>query len=136
MAQNELYPIFLKVHQLDVLIVGGGSVALEKLTFMLKSSPNARVHLVAKEFDELVLSLIEEYDLTYQQKPFEALDLEGVSIVIGATNSELINLQIYQLAKRKKILVNIADNPRLCDFYMGGIVTKGCLLYTSDAADD
>lgn len=127
MAQNELYPIFLKVHQLDVLIVGGGSVALEKLTFMLKSSPNARVHLVAKEFDEALLRLMEKHELTYQQKPFEAYDLEGVSIVIGATNSEFINLQIYQLAKRRRILVNIADNPRICDFYMGSIVTKGNL---------
>lgn len=39
--RNELYPIFLKLHQLNVLIVGGGNVGLEKLSFMLKSSPNA-----------------------------------------------------------------------------------------------
>ncbi|MFI0492021.1 NAD(P)-dependent oxidoreductase, partial [Flavobacterium sp.] len=43
--RNELYPIFLKLHQLNVLIVGGGNVGLEKLSFLLKSSPNANVEV-------------------------------------------------------------------------------------------
>ena len=47
MERNNLYPIFLKVHQLNVLIVGGGNVALEKLSFMLKSSPDAQVTMIA-----------------------------------------------------------------------------------------
>lgn len=44
---NELYPIFLKVSELNVLIVGGGNVGFEKITFLLKSSPNANVTVVA-----------------------------------------------------------------------------------------
>ena len=44
---NTLYPIFLKTEQLEVLIVGGGYVALEKLQFMFKSAPQARVTLVS-----------------------------------------------------------------------------------------
>jgi precorrin-2 dehydrogenase / sirohydrochlorin ferrochelatase len=48
--RNELYPVFLKLHQLNVLIVGGGNVGLEKLSFMLKSSPNANVEVVAPNF--------------------------------------------------------------------------------------
>ena len=47
MERNNLYPIFLKMHELQVLIVGGGNVALEKLTFLLKSSPTANVTMVA-----------------------------------------------------------------------------------------
>lgn len=43
MERNELYPVFLKVSNLNVLVVGGGNVGLEKLTFLLKSSPNAQV---------------------------------------------------------------------------------------------
>ena len=52
MEENELYPIFLKVNQLNVLIIGGGNVALEKLSFLLKSSPNANVLVVSKDFDD------------------------------------------------------------------------------------
>ena len=48
--RNNLYPIFLKVEQLEVLIVGGGFVAEEKLSFLLKSSPNAKVTMVAPFF--------------------------------------------------------------------------------------
>ena len=47
MTSNELYPIFLKVSNLNILIVGGGNVALEKLSFLLKSSPNAKVQMVS-----------------------------------------------------------------------------------------
>ena len=64
MSQNELYPIFLKVSQLNVLIVGGGTVALEKLTFLLKSSPNAKVLVVSKDFDEKLLELINEHNVS------------------------------------------------------------------------
>jgi len=46
LEKNELYPIFLKVATLEVLIVGGGNVGLEKLTFLLKSSPSANVTMV------------------------------------------------------------------------------------------
>jgi precorrin-2 dehydrogenase/sirohydrochlorin ferrochelatase len=45
MERNELYPVFLKLHNLSVLIVGGGNVGLEKLSFLLKSSPNAMLRL-------------------------------------------------------------------------------------------
>jgi len=47
MERNELYPVFLKVNNLKVLIVGGGNVAEEKLRFLLKSSPNAQVEMIS-----------------------------------------------------------------------------------------
>ena len=52
MERNNLYPIFLKTHQLQILIVGGGFVAVEKMSFLLKSSPDANVTLVAPFFRE------------------------------------------------------------------------------------
>lgn len=124
---NKLYPIFLKADQLDILIVGGGFVALEKLTFLLKSSPEANVSLVAKDFTTEVMDLIEIKGLEHRQKAFSTEDLIGRTIVIGATNDKMINEQIYHECRQRNILVNIADNPPLCDFYMGGIVTKGNL---------
>ena len=123
--KNTLYPIFLKTDQLKILIVGGGYVALEKLTFLFKSSPNSNVSLVAIEYIPEVLDYVKEYHLTHHRKAYESTDLKAVDIVIGATNDPQTNIQIHQDAKLKNILVNIADNPPYCDFYMGGIVTKG-----------
>ena len=124
---NKLYPIFLKVNTFKILIVGGGTVAHEKLSFLLKSSPDADVKLVSKEFNQEVLELIEQFSLEYKIKEFSLEDLKNITVVIGATNHRESNIQIYNAAKQKNILVNIADNPPLCDFYMGSIVTKGNL---------
>lgn len=126
-ASNELYPIFLKPDQLRLLIVGGGTVALEKLGFLLKSSPGAKVELVSTEFDTTVVELAGKYNVPLYRKPYSATDLLGRNIVIGATNDQVVNQVIYQDAKAAGVLVNIADSPAQCDFYLGGIVTKGDL---------
>ncbi len=125
MKQNELYPIFLKVHQLNVLIVGGGNVALEKLTFLLKSSPNAKVALIAIEFSKEVLALAKKHNILTMHRPYTSNILHKQHIVIAATDDVEVNKQIYRDAKAKQLLVNVADTPDLCDFYLGGIVTKG-----------
>ena len=124
MVQNELYPIFLKVSQLNILIIGGGTVALEKLTFLLKSSPNAKVLVVSKDFDEKLLQLTEEFNVSIVRASYSKTALKNKQVVIAATNNELVNKQIYLDAKSENILINVADTPKLCDFYLGGIVTK------------
>ena len=63
MERNNLYPIFLKVSNLNILIVGGGNVALEKLTFLLKSSPDAKVEMVSPMFREATVALAKEYGI-------------------------------------------------------------------------
>jgi len=125
MDKNELYPIFLKVSQLNVLIVGGGNVAHEKLSFLLKSSPNARVTLIALEFSKELEVLAKEHSLKMFSKAYSSDSLDNQHIVIAATNNRGVNEQIHKDAKAKHLLVNVADTPDLCDFYLGGIVTKG-----------
>lgn len=125
MKKNELYPIFLKVANLQLLIVGGGNVALEKLTFLLKSSPNAKVHMVAPEFLEDTVKLGDLHGVSRAIKLYEPKDLEGKHMVIATTDQPLVNEQVYHDCRTRNILVNVADNPPFCDFYMGGIVTKG-----------
>jgi precorrin-2 dehydrogenase/sirohydrochlorin ferrochelatase len=125
MNQNELYPIFLKVTQLNVLIVGGGNVGLEKLTFLLKSSPNAKVTIVATEFHPELIALAQEHSVQIIEDLYMNSYLEGKHLVIATTNYVDVNIQVYNDCKAKSILVNVADNPPYCDFYMGGIVTKG-----------
>lgn len=125
MEQNELYPIFLKAAQLNILVVGGGKVALEKLSFLLKSSPNANVLVLSKEFDENVLELAQNNNVSIVKSAYNKLVLKNKHIVIAATNQKSVNKQIYLDSKFENILVNVVDTPELCDFYLGGIVTKG-----------
>ena len=127
MEKNELYPVFLKVNNLDILIVGGGNVGLEKLSFLLKSSPNARVTVVAKKLIPEMAALALQYKVSMIKAPYDASFLEAKHLVIACTDDEDLNIQVYKDCRSRNILVNVADNPPYCDFYMGGIVTKGNL---------
>lgn len=126
MEKNQLYPVFLKVTALETLIVGGGNVALEKLTFILKSSPDAVVTLVSPMFREETITKAEEgANVTMVTSVYKRKFLKGKHIVISTTDLPKVNLKVYKDCKKRSILVNLADNPPYCDFYMGGIVTKG-----------
>ncbi len=125
---NHLYPIFLKAHELNILLVGGGFVGTEKLEFLLKSSPNAQVTAVSPAFNPEFLELAEHSEtVTLIEDIYDEKYLGGKHIVIAATNDKAVNRQIRNESKERFLLVNVADTPELCDFYLGGIVTKGNL---------
>lgn len=124
--RNQLYPIFLKVHQLNMLIVGGGNVGLEKLSFLLKSSPNAIVEVVAPRFLPELVDLVHQHDsVKLTMKKFKKKMLKKRHLVIACTDDLEINKKIYDLSRKRFLICNIADTPDLCDYYLGGIVTKG-----------
>ncbi|MFD2034178.1 bifunctional precorrin-2 dehydrogenase/sirohydrochlorin ferrochelatase [Belliella marina] len=128
MSKNTLYPIFLKAHELNFLLVGGGFVGTEKLSFLLKSSPEAQVTVVSREFSEDFLALAQDVEnVTLIEDLYHEKYLGGKHIVIAATDDKAVNRQIHDDAKERFLLVNVADTPDLCDFYLGGIVTKGNL---------
>ena len=123
--KNELYPIFLKVSQLNVMLIGGGNVGFEKLSFLLKSSPNANVVVAATHFSEDIIDLAKQFDIPLMRREYTKNLLHKQHLVIAATNDNVVNKEIHRDAKAKQLLVNVADTPDLCDFYLGGIVTKG-----------
>ena len=125
MERNNLYPVFLKLNNLKVLIVGGGFVAEEKLTFLLKSSPDAHITMVSPMFREGTLDLAKKGDVTLIRDVYSKKYLKGNHLVIATTNVPEVNVKIYKHCRKRGVLVNVADNPPYCDFYMGGIVTKG-----------
>ncbi|NNM18708.1 MAG: bifunctional precorrin-2 dehydrogenase/sirohydrochlorin ferrochelatase [Croceitalea sp.] len=125
MERNNLYPIFLKTSQLDILIVGGGFVAEEKLHFLTKSSPDAKVTMVSPMFREATVQLAKTFKIEFIEDTYSAKYLNARHIVIATTDQPKVNLEVYNDCRKLNILINVADNPPLCDFYMGGIVTKG-----------
>lgn len=125
---NELFPIFVKANQIEILLVGGGNVAREKLHFLLKSSPNARITVVAKEVERDTLNIVKEHtSVSLYNRAYDPVDLEGKQLVIVAANNAELNKQIRLQTQSENVLLNVADKPEWCDFYLGGIVTKGDL---------
>ncbi len=129
-SQNPLYPIFLKLHELNMLIVGAGEVGHEKLSFILKSSPDAKITMVAPWISPEVTTLLAEKEghrVTIIQREFYPDDMNNKDLVIAATDITDLNHEVRKVAKSKGTLVNVADTPALCDFYLGSIVTRGTL---------
>lgn len=126
--KNPLFPIFLKMENLRLLIVGGGYVGHEKLTAILQNSPTTTIRLVGIEIHQAIVELSSHYPtVTLHQKTFDDEDMENIAIAIIAINDKETSKAIYLAAKSKGILVNVADTPDLCDFYLGSIVQKGNL---------
>ena len=120
--------MFLKLENMRVLVVGGGNVGLEKLNAIVHNSPATQVRLVAVAINEQVRALAEKHsNIQLEEKEFEEEDLNDVHVVIVAVNDPAASKDISTLAKQKGKLVNVADKPELCDFYLSSIVQKGNL---------
>ncbi|MTI31209.1 precorrin-2 dehydrogenase/sirohydrochlorin ferrochelatase family protein [Xanthovirga aplysinae] len=125
---NPLFPIFLKIDQIKILLVGGGNVGLEKLHALLKNDEKANVKVVALKINEEVRDLAEKKtNIQLFNRAFQKEDLEGIDLVILATANIPLNQDIRMLARKKRLLINVADKPELCDFYLGSTVKKGNL---------
>ncbi|MGA9639666.1 precorrin-2 dehydrogenase/sirohydrochlorin ferrochelatase family protein, partial [Flavobacterium sp.] len=103
--RNELYPIFLKLHNLSVLIVGGGNVGLEKLSFLLKSSPNAKVEVVAPRFISELVTLAESHPtVKLTKKRFKKKMLKKRHMVIACTDVLKVNKRVYDLSRKRYLI--------------------------------
>jgi precorrin-2 dehydrogenase / sirohydrochlorin ferrochelatase len=128
MERNNLFPVFLKLESLETLIVGGGHVGLEKLTALLKNSPAAKVTLVARTIQESIKALAGNYPhVKLLERNFKLWDLWDKDIVLLATDNRQLHETIRNFARTRRLLINVADTPELCDFYLGSVVTKGNL---------
>ncbi|MEM9829846.1 MAG: NAD(P)-dependent oxidoreductase [Bacteroidota bacterium] len=126
---NQLFPVFFKLHELDVLVVGGGYVGLEKLEAILKNSPETRVTLVGQEILQPdIFRLAEEHpNITIVERRFRWRDLRGKDLIFLATNDRSLHERIKKRTRRRRIMTNVADTPDLCDFYLSSVVKKGDL---------
>jgi siroheme synthase-like protein len=126
--QNPLFPAFLKLENLRVLLVGGGNVGLEKLTAILRSSPATTITIVSLSFlPELRTLAASQPLLQLIERGWLETDLDDADIVFAATDDPALHRRIKAAARVRRLLVNVADTPDLCDFYLSSVVQKGQL---------
>lgn len=127
-GSNHLFPVFLKLENLRLLLIGGGNIAKEKLDAVLRNAPATKIKIVAKEISAEVRALVISYtNISLAERAYDISDFDDVDIAIAAVNNLTTAMQIKADAVAKGKLVNIADKPELCDFYLGSIVKKGHL---------
>jgi precorrin-2 dehydrogenase len=125
MLETPFYIACLRLEGRNCLVVGGGEIGLEKVEGVLAC--NGDVTLVAPEANPELQALATEGSITWEQRPYEAADLEGKFMAIAATNDTDVNIAVYNDAEKRAMLVNVVDVPSLCNFILPAIVRTGPL---------
>lgn len=125
---NVLFPVFLKLHRIQTVLVGGGNVGLEKLEALLKNDPNANVRIIAPMIKAEIKTIANQSNnIELIVRKVRGWDLRKADLLILATDDYSLHERLKKKAKKLRLLTNVADTPDLCDFYLGSTVKKGDL---------
>jgi len=116
------FPMFMDMKNLKVLLIGAGSIATEKLEKLVDFT--TEITVIALSVEEEAHSLIEEHQLTLEERAYKKGDIEGFDIVIVATDTVALHKKIFEESRGSRILVNSVDNVEYCDFIFPSYVKK------------
>lgn len=120
------FPLFFKLEDRKVLIVGGGDVALRKADLL--SRAGAAITILAPSISTEIQTLLShtkykaKHELIYEN--YNKAYMAGARVIIAATDDEALNHQIHADASELNIPVNVVDTPHLCDFIFPAIVDR------------
>ena len=120
-----LLPIFVKLRDRLVVVVGGGAIAQGKIEGLLAT--DARVRVVAPQVTPAIAQWLAQGKVEWQAKTFAPADLEGAFLVIAATSAPGINEAVFSEADVRGSLCNAVDDIEHCHFYYGSVVQRGDL---------
>jgi siroheme synthase-like protein len=119
-----MLPVYLKIAEVPVLVVGGGLVAAHKIAWLLEQQ--ARIRVVALAVHPTLLALVKaNASITLFERAYESSDCDGVRLVIAATSDETTNRCVAADANRAGLWVNVVDKPSLCTFFVPASGTAG-----------
>ena len=115
------FPFFLQLEKLPCLIIGGGSVAERKLDLLIKAG--ADITIVSVDFTDYILELTKTNNIKCITQEYSEELLEGnkYKFVISATNNLALNQQVAKDCDTHNIIVNVVDQPEICDFIFPSI---------------
>ena len=120
-----LFPAFLKLENRLVIVIGGGSIATQKIPSLLQAGARARV--ISPELHPHLAEYVRRREIDWHPKPFSPDDLEGAFLVIAATSIRELNASVFAEAERRNILCNSVDDIDHCHFYYGSVLQRGDL---------
>jgi precorrin-2 dehydrogenase/sirohydrochlorin ferrochelatase len=122
---NTLFPVFLKLAGRKCLVIGGGVIAARKTGDLARSG--ADVTVMSPDISSEMRELVSAHNFRIIKKQYSNGDLSGYSLVIDATGDTEVGLQVAEEAGSHGILVNVVDNPELCDFFVPSVHRQGHL---------
>ena len=120
-----LFPIFVKLQQRLVVVIGAGEIAAQKIDGLLRAQ--ARIRVVAPDVSAAFVKPIRDGRIEWIPRKFAARDLDGATLAIAATSGPGVNASVFREAEARGILCNAVDDIENCHFYYGSIVQRGDL---------
>jgi len=124
-SRARLFPVALKLAGVRCLVVGGGPIALRKVHDLLACG--ARIHAVSPEWQPEFEALERRGDVTRATRGFEPSDLDGVRVVVAATDDSAVQRLVAAEAEARAIPCNVVDVNHLCSFYVPAVLRRGGL---------
>ncbi|MBI4231571.1 MAG: bifunctional precorrin-2 dehydrogenase/sirohydrochlorin ferrochelatase [Planctomycetes bacterium] len=116
------YPAFLLLTGREAVVVGGGAVAQRKARALLRCG--ARVTVIAPI---VAAALARRRGVSVRRRAYRTGDLKGAALAFAATDDRAVNARVARDARRSRIPVNVADDPRACDFHVPAVARRGPL---------
>jgi uroporphyrin-III C-methyltransferase/precorrin-2 dehydrogenase/sirohydrochlorin ferrochelatase len=130
----DFLPIFLDLKQQPCLVVGGGEIAARKAGLLVKAQ--ATVTIVAPALSASTQKLVDNQQVHWLEARFDASQLSQERLVIAATDDASVNEAVYEAAKARNILVNVADSPDHCDFILASILDRSPIVVAVSSGGD
>lgn len=119
------YPVFILIEDKPCLVVGGGGVGERKVQDLRRAG--ARVTVVSRDLTPTLEKMAETGEIRYLERDFAPEHLEGMALVMAATDDPEVNAAVSAAARDRSIWVNVADAPELCTFIVPAQVRRGDL---------
>ena len=119
------YPIFAIIEDKSCLVVGGGSVGERKVLDLRQAG--ARVTVLSKDLTPALTQLAREGEIRYLDEDFTPAHLNGMALVMAATDDPEVNARVSAAAQERGLWVNVADVPEHCTFIVPAQVRQGDL---------
>jgi precorrin-2 dehydrogenase/sirohydrochlorin ferrochelatase len=120
-----MFPMFVKLDNRPVLVVGAGNIAEPKIGGLLDTG--ARIRVVALQASAEIREWAEAGRIMLEERAFAVTDLEGVFLAVVATGLRAVNESVFVEAQRCGVLCNVVDVPEQCDFFYPAVVRRGDL---------
>jgi len=119
------YPLYLNLENRRCVVVGGGEVAQRKVERLVECG--ARVSVVARFLTPGLEVMRKRAQIEHIDDEYRCEYIEGAVLVIGATDREDVNERIFKDGHARGFLINIVDNPPLCNCIVPSLFQRGDL---------
>lgn len=122
----EYFPVFMRLKDQLVVLVGGGEIATRKARLLARAG--AKLTVIAPEVSPELRALLDDTGGSVQLRQYQSGDLEGAVLAVAATDIAEVNEQVSRDARARQLPVNVVDSPALCTVITPAIVDRSPLM--------